>query len=178
MILFPLKLLTDHKICQWHISSQMSFLVCCEGAALSLSLAGRPQHRSPPCGAPIAGEDCQPRKGCPWQMWLARTWLFLNCPDAVSALFKKRKRERNKPNLEKPEENFLPVVVFCKHCSFLLPSPSTPNEAGDENGSFVPFPGAQLQRKRGSRDSPVHESQGGRARAVTVCGRSSMNTAW
>lgn len=81
--------------------------------------------------------------------------MFLNSPDAVPALFKKRKRERNKPNLEKPEENFLPIVVFCKHCSFLLPSPSTPDEAGDENGSFVPFPGAQLQQKCGSGNSRV-----------------------
>lgn len=87
-------------------------------------------------------------------------WLFLNCPDAVPALFKKMKRERKKPNLEKPEENFLLIVVFCKHWSFLLPSPSTPNEAGDENGSFVPFPGAQLQRKCGSGNSPLHERRG------------------
>lgn len=87
-------------------------------------------------------------------------WLFLNCPDAVPALFKKMKRERKKPNLEKPEENFLLIVVFCKHWSFLLPSPSTPNEAGDENGSFVPFPGAQLQRKCGSGNSPLHKRRG------------------
>lgn len=90
-------------------------------------------------------------------MWLARAWLFLNCPDAVPALFKKRKRERNKPNLKKAEENFLPIIVFCKHCSFLLPSPSAPDEAGDENGSFVPFPGAQLQRKCGSGNSRARE---------------------
>lgn len=86
--------------------------------------------------------------------------VALNCPDAVPALFKKRKRERKKPNLKKPEENFLPIVVFCKHWSFLLPSPSTPNEAGDENGSFVPFPGAQLHQKCSSVNSPLHEQQG------------------
>lgn len=94
-------------------------------------------------------------------MWLARAWSFLNCPDAVPALFKKRKRERKKPNLKKPEENFLPIVVFCKQWSFLLPSPSTPDEAGDENGSFVPFPGAQVQRECSGNSSAGAARVGG-----------------
>lgn len=59
---------TDHKIIP---SSQTSFLVCCEEAAPSLSLTGRPQHRSPfGSWSPDAGEDRQPGRAahgrCGW----------------------------------------------------------------------------------------------------------------
>lgn len=148
--LFPLKSLTDHKII---LSSQTTFLVCCEGAAPSLSLLedhSIVHHLAR--GAPM-WERIVRQEGLHMADVAGQGLVVLNCPDVASNLFKKRKRERKKTSLEKPEENFLPIVVFCKHWSFLLPSSSTPSEAGDENGSFVPFPGAQLQQKCSSVNS-------------------------
>lgn len=106
-----------------------------------------------------------------WQTWLASAWLSLNCPDAMSPLFKKRKREKKK------SQRKISCRLLCFANTGLFSRPlSAPGEAGDENGSFVPFPGAQLQRKCGSGNPPLHE--GGRDRAVaTVCGRSYINTA-
>lgn len=67
--------------------------------------------------------------------------------------------------------------MFCEHCSFSLsPSPSSPGEAGDQNGSFVPVPGAQLQGESGSGNTALHARCGWEGPALSPCGRSYINT--
>lgn len=111
-------------------------------------------------------------------MWLASAWLFLNCPDAVSPLFKKRKRERKKtPNLEKPEENFLPDCCFANTGLFSRPLPPLPARLEMKMAPLFLSLGPNCSESAAPETLRCTSGEGGRDRAVAVCGRSYINTA-
>lgn len=95
--------------------------------------------------------------------WAREAYCGLQAPAAVVytpavmllllSFNKKRGRQRKRNGLSKQEENSLRLLCFANTALFSQPVPPLPGEAGDQNGSFVPVPGAQPQRKSSSGNS-------------------------
>lgn len=111
-------------------------------------------------------------------MWLAGAWLFLNCPDAVSPLFKKRKRARKKKPTSKSQRKIsCRLLCFANTGLFSRPLPPLPARLEMKMAPLFLSLGPNCSESAAPETLRCTGGEGGRDRAVAVCGRSYINTA-
>lgn len=104
-------------------------------------------------------------------------WLFLNCPDAVPALFKKRMREKKNPASKSQRKISCRLSCFANTGLFSCPLPPLPTRLEMKMAPLFLSLGPNCSESAAPETLHCTSGEGGRDRAVTVCGRSCINTA-
>lgn len=177
MILFPLKPLTDHKIIISGTSVQKHDFWSAVEVVPSLSLAGRPRHRSP-----FASQGPGSRRGTSAQKGLhmagAGAWLFLTVLTLPLPFFKKRNRKGKKPQTSKTWGEASCRLLCIAHTGlFSHPLPPLLARLEMKMAPLFLSLGPNCSESAAPETLRCASGEGGRDRAVAVCGRSYINTA-